>query len=80
MHVLANEQQRLLPRQPFKLLEQGGKGLSPLLHGTEAQRWIPLAGRDRKQRGNERRRVGHLPRSKRKHCLELVEFLLRAIL
>ena len=75
MHVLADNQHRLLPRQTLKLIEQGGERLPPLLHRIQAERRIALAGWDRKQRGDQRRRVGHLLRSKRKHCLKLVELL-----
>src|ERR1700748_2472281 len=75
MHVLADNQHRLLLCQALKLVEKGGECLPPLLRRTQAERRIALAGGDRKKRGNERRRFGHLLRSKRKHCLKLVELL-----
>src|SRR5206468_7272746 len=80
MHVLADNQHRLLPCQSLKLVEKGRECLSPLLRWTQAERRIALAGGNRKQRGNERCRVGDLVRSKRKHCLKLVELLLGRVL
>ena len=80
MHILADNQHGLLPRQTLKLVEKGGERLSPLLHWIQAERRIALAGCDRKKRGDQRRRVGHLLRSKRQHCLKLVELLLGRVL
>ena len=59
----------------LKLVEKRGECLPPLLHRTEDERRIALAGRDRKQRGNQRRRGRDLLRPARQHGLELVELL-----
>ena len=61
--------------QALKLVEKGGECLSPLLHWTQAERRIALAGCEGKKRGNERRRCSHLLRTKRQHCLKRVELL-----
>src|SRR5207245_323075 len=75
MHILADNQQELLSRQPLKLIEKGGKGLSPLLRRAQTERRITVAGWNRKQCCNERCRSGDLLCSKRQHRLELVELL-----
>jgi hypothetical protein len=47
--VLEQHQHRLLPRQCFELVEQGRQGQAALLRGTQCERRIALAGRDRQQ-------------------------------
>ena len=80
MQVLADDQHGLLPCHGLELVEKGGECLPPLLHGTEHERRIALAGRDRKQRGNQRRCGRDLLRAARQHGLELVEFLFGQVL
>jgi hypothetical protein len=79
MHVLANDQHRLLPRQTYRLVEKAAKCLSPLLHTDLAER------RDSARRSESkaaRRMSGvalsDLVRSKRKHCPKLVELFARS--
>ena len=79
MHILADNQQRLLSRQPLKLIEKGGKCLSPLLRRAQTQRRTMVVGGNRKESRNERCRLGDLLCSKRQHCLELVELLPRRV-
>ena len=55
MHVLAQEQDRLLAGETLELIEQCRERPAALLNGAERQRRIPLAERDRQQRGKKRR-------------------------
>src|SRR6185369_8999015 len=50
MHVLADDQYRLLSRQTLKLVEKGSERLPPLLRRIQAERRIALAGGNRKHR------------------------------
>jgi hypothetical protein len=45
--VFERHQNGLLPRQCFELVEQGRQGQPALLRGTQCERRIALAGRDR---------------------------------
>ena len=45
--VLEQHQDRLLSRQCFELVEQGRQGQAALLRGTQCERRIAVAGRDR---------------------------------
>jgi len=52
--VLEQHQDRLLPRQCFNLVEQGRQGQPALLRGTQCERRVAVAGRDRQQGCKER--------------------------
>jgi hypothetical protein len=69
--VLEQQQDRLLPRQCFDLVEQGRQGQAPLLRGAHCERRIALAGRDRQQGSKERCRFRNVRR--RQYGFELVE-------
>ena len=55
LHVLEREQDRLLACESLELIEQCRERPTALLRGAERQRRIPLAERDRQQRGKKRR-------------------------
>ena len=55
VRVLEEEQDRLLPRETFDLIEQCRDRLPALLRGAERQRRLPLVERDREQRRKKRR-------------------------
>src|SRR6476620_7118224 len=79
MHVLAQEQDRLLAGETLELIEQFRECLAALLNGAERLRRIPLASRDRQQRG-KKWRYGLNPRcAHREERFQLVEALLRGI-
>jgi hypothetical protein len=78
MGVFEQHQYRFLPRQCFELVEQGCQGQAALLGRAQCERRIAVAGRDRQQRGEERRGLGNARR--RQYGFELVELRLRRVL
>ena len=79
MHVLEQEQDRLLAGETLELIEQCRERPAALLRGAERQRRIPLAERDRQQR-SKKRRYGLNPRCAHgEERFQLVEALLGRI-
>jgi len=76
--VFEQHQDWLLPRQCFEPVEQGRQGQPPLLRGTQCERRIALAGRDRQQ-GSEERCCFRDAR-RRQYGFELVELRLGRVL
>ena len=78
MRILEQDQQRPL-RHAGELLEQGLERQRLLALGRDLERRVALAGRDRQQRRQQRRRAGDLTATLAEQRLELVELDLRRI-